>query len=113
MGKFGAMNGNGERLFDFFSANRLIKTGIIVPQDIHKLTWRSPHGRTINQIDHAVVNGNIYYYIRHYIRHQSNERTRSVQPERTYIVKTRIRLKFARTEGRMNVRERLDLSKLQ
>ena len=68
MGKFGAMNGNGERLFDFFSTNWLIKTGTIVPQDIHKLTWRSPNRRTINQTDHIVVNGNIYYFITHNTR---------------------------------------------
>ena len=30
-----------------------------------------------------------------------------------YLVKTRIRLKLARAEGRKNVRERFDVSKLQ
>ena len=62
MGKFGVgvMNGNGERLRDFCNANGFIITGTIFPyKDIHKLTWRSPDGRTVNQIDRVLVNGNI------------------------------------------------------
>ena len=62
MGKFGVgiMNASGERLRDFCSANGFIITGTIFPhKDIHKLTWRSPDGRTVNQIDHVLVNGNM------------------------------------------------------
>ena len=62
MGKFGVgvMNDNGERLCDFCRANGFIITGTIFPhKDIHKLTWRSPDGRTVNQIDHVLVNGNM------------------------------------------------------
>ena len=62
MGKFGIgiMNDNGERLCDFCNANGFIITGTIFPhKDIHKLTWGSPDGRTINQIDHVLVNGNM------------------------------------------------------
>ena len=62
MGKFGigVMNDNGERLCDFCSTNGFIVTGTIFPhKDIHKLTWRSPDGRTVNQIDHVLVNGNM------------------------------------------------------
>ena len=59
MGKFGVgvMNYNGERLCDFCSANGLIITGTFPHQEIHKLTWRSPDGKTVNQIDHVMVNG--------------------------------------------------------
>ena len=62
MRKFGIgiMNDSGERLCDFCSANGFIITGTIFPhKDIHKLTWRSPDGRTVNQIDHVLVNGNM------------------------------------------------------
>ena len=62
MGKFGigVMNDNGERLCDFCSTNGFIVTGTIFPhKDIHKLTWRSPDGRTVNRIDHVLVNRNM------------------------------------------------------
>ena len=60
MGKFGVgiMNDNGERLCDFCSVNGLVITGTIFPhKEIHKLTWRSPDGKTVNQIGHVMVNG--------------------------------------------------------
>ena len=62
MGKFGVgvMNDNGERLCDFCSANGFIITGTIFPdKDIHKLTCMSPDGKTVNKIDHVLVNGNM------------------------------------------------------
>ena len=62
IGKFGIgiMNDNGERLCDFCNANGFIITGTIFPhKDIRKLTWRSPDGRTVNQMDHVLVNGNM------------------------------------------------------
>ena len=61
MGKFcvGVMNDNGERLCDFCIADYgLVITGTSFPhKEIHKLTWRSPDGKTVYQIDHSVVNG--------------------------------------------------------
>ena len=62
MRKFGIgiMNDSGERLCDFCSANGFITTGTNFPhKNIHKLTWGSPDGRTVNQIDHVLVNGNM------------------------------------------------------
>ena len=62
MEKFGVgvMNDNGERLCEFCSANGLIITGTMFPRkDIHKLTWRQPDGRTVNQTDRVLVNGNV------------------------------------------------------
>ena len=58
--KVGNNNTNGERLCDFCSTNGFIITGTIFPhKDIHKLTWRSPDGRTVHQMDHVLVNGNM------------------------------------------------------
>ena len=62
MRKFGIgiMNDSGERLCDFCSANGFITTGTNFPhKNIHKLTWGSPDGRTVNEIDHVLVNGNM------------------------------------------------------
>ena len=111
MGKFGVgvMNDNGERLCDFCNTNGFIITGTIFPhKDIHKLTWRSPDGRTVNQIDRVLVNGNI----RASISDTRVMRGADVYSNH-YLVKTRIRLKLARAQGRKNVRERFDVSILQ
>ena len=53
----GTINDNGERLVEFCLSNRCIIGGTIFPHgDIHKLSWRSPDGNTVNQIDHVIVN---------------------------------------------------------
>ena len=47
-----------ERSCDICSTSGLITTGTIFPQkDIFKLTYRSPDGRRVNQIDYILVNG--------------------------------------------------------
>lgn len=54
----GVMNDNGERLVDFCLNNNCVIGGTIFPhKTIHKLTWKSPDGSTINQIDHILING--------------------------------------------------------
>ena len=56
----GIMTDSGERLCDFCSANGFIITGTNLPhKDTHKFTWGLPDGRTGNQIDHVLVNGNM------------------------------------------------------
>lgn len=47
----GTRNNNGECLADF-----CLSRNIFLNKDIHKLTWKSPDGRTIKQIDHFIVN---------------------------------------------------------
>ena len=54
----GLMNDNGERLIDFCATNNCVIGGTIFSHKaIHKLTWRSPDGKTSNQIDHVIGNG--------------------------------------------------------
>lgn len=52
------LNNNGERLADFCLNNNCVIGGTIFPdRNIHQLTWRSPDGRLLNQIDHIIING--------------------------------------------------------
>ena len=53
----GVKNENGERAIDLCLCNKLVIGGTIFPhKNIHKLTWKSPDGRTVNQIDNILVN---------------------------------------------------------
>ena len=52
------MNENGERLCYFCGTNGLVATKKVFPhKEIFKLTWKSPDGKTVNQIDHVFMNG--------------------------------------------------------
>ena len=91
----------------FRSTSGLIMTGTIFPQkDIFRLTYRSPEGRTVNQIYYILVNGKMRSILDTRVTKGAD-----VYSDR-YLVRTRISLKLARPEGRKNVRERFDLSKL-
>ena len=83
-----------ERSCDFSSTSGLIITGTIFPQkDIFKLTYLV-NGMMRTILDTRVMRGADVY-------------------SDHYLVRTRISLQLARPEGRKNVRERFDLSKLQ
>ena len=49
----GIINDNGEKFVNFCLNNCVIGGTIFQHKEIHKLTWKSPDGRTVNQIDHA------------------------------------------------------------
>jgi hypothetical protein len=49
-------NGNGYKLVQFAAATDMIIGGtIFTHKNIHKVTWRSPDGDTVNQIDHILI----------------------------------------------------------
>ena len=53
----GTIFNNGERLVNFCLNNNCVIGGTIFQHKyIHKLTWKSPDGKTANQIDHVVIN---------------------------------------------------------
>lgn len=52
------MNDNSEHLVDFCLDNKCVIGCTIFPyKNIHKLTWKSPDGSTVNQMDHILING--------------------------------------------------------
>ena len=53
----GIINHNGEKFVNFcLNNNSLIGGTIFQHKEIHKLTWKSLDSRTVNQIDHVVIN---------------------------------------------------------
>jgi len=49
-------NGNGTRLINFtHSKNCIISSTYLPRKNIHKFTWKSPDGRTFNQIYHILI----------------------------------------------------------
>ena len=53
----GIINANGEKFVNFCLNNNCVIGGTIFQhKEIHKLTWKSPDGRTVNKIDHVVIN---------------------------------------------------------
>ena len=104
----GIINDNGERLCDICSTNGFIVTGTIFPhKEIHKTTWKSPDGRTLNQIDHVLVNGNM----RTSVLDTRVMRGADVFSDH-FLVRTKIRLKLMKNKVKNNTIERFDVKKL-
>ncbi|XP_062612706.1 craniofacial development protein 2-like [Saccostrea cucullata] len=105
----GIKNGNGERFIDFCLNNNQMIGGTIFPhKDIQKLTWKSPDGRTTNQIDHITVN---------------SKWRKSLQDVRVchgadvnsdhYLLKAIIKLKLRRNPKKQETKRKIDVEKLK
>lgn len=87
-------NNNGSKLIDFAASKNMIIGGTLFPhKEIHKATWKSPDGRTSNQIDHVLIDA----------RHISNlmdvrsYRGANVDSDH-YLLATKIRARIANTK---------------
>ena len=77
---------------------------IFLQKEIHKLTWKSPGGKTVNQLDHVFVNGRMRTSILD---------TRVMGGADVYgdfyLVRTRMRLKLAKAHGKKKTSMRFDV----
>jgi hypothetical protein len=84
-------NGNRHKLVQFAAATDMIIGGTVFPQkSIHQVTWRSPDGVTMNQIDHILIQK----------KHSSN--LRGVRCKRGANVDSDHRLVVAKIQARIS-----------
>ncbi|XP_032239018.2 craniofacial development protein 2-like [Nematostella vectensis] len=111
MGVYGCstMNNNSELLADFCLNNDLVIGGTIFPhKNIHKLTWRSPDGRTLNQIDHIIINGKW----RRSLLNVRVYRGADASSDHNLVV-TSVKLKLRKVKKQVQQRKQLDAVKLK
>ena len=111
MGKHGTgiMTDNGSRLCDICGENDLVIGGTLFQhKTIHKLTWRSPDGRTESQIDHILVTGKW----RRSLQDVKTRRLADVGSDHNLLIgKLALKLRKAKTGEKK--KERFDTTKLQ
>lgn len=102
-------NDNGTRLIEFaVSKNMYIKSTMFPHKEIHKGTWRSPDGVTVNQIDHVLVDK----------RWQSNIidvrtfRNADVDSDHMLVI-SRLREKIQIEKTKKNTKRKLNIGKLK
>ena len=76
----------------------------VLQKEIHKLTWKSPGGKTVNQLDHVFVNGRM----RTSILDMGVMGGADVYGD-YYLVRTRMRLKLAKAHGKKKTSVRFDV----
>ena len=73
-------------------------------KEIHKLTWKSSGGKTVNQLDHVFANGRM----RTSILDTGVMGGADVYGD-YYLVRTRMRLKLAKAHGKKKTSVRFDV----
>ena len=105
----GVMYNNGKRLFDFCLNNDCVIGGTIFPhKSIHKLTWKSPDGSTINQIGHILITGKW----RRSLQDVRACRGADVNSDH-YLLTAVVKLKLRKVAKKSKHRQHLDVAKLK
>lgn len=105
---YGTINDNGERFVEMCHNNNLVIGNTIFPhKDIHKLTWKSPDGRTINQIDYITINGKW----RRSLRDVRVYRGADINSDH-YLVVSKVKLKLRKNKIKQQTKK-LDIPKLK
>ena len=105
----GVRNDNGTRFVDLCHRNALVIGGTIFPhKDVHKGTWRSPDGHTVNQIDHICISSKH----RACLLDVRSMRGADIGLTDHYLVRSKLRVKLRRVSHHQNNR-RFDSQKLK
>ena len=112
MGKhgLGQRNDNGERLCDMCDMNELVITGTLFPhKTIHKVTWVSPDGNTMNQIDHVLISRRF----RNSVKDTRVYRSADIGSDH-HLVCTVVKLRLSKqTAGKKRCRVKYDTARLR
>lgn len=105
----GTRNENGEELVVFCLMNRCVIGGTIFPhKNIHKLTWKSPDGITVNQIDHIIINSKW----RRSLLDVRAYRGADVNSD-NFLIQAVIQLKLRKTPHKENIRKIINIQQLK
>ena len=112
MGKhgLGQRNDNGERLCDMCDMNEVVITATLFPhQTILKVTWVSPGGNAMNQIDHVLISRGF----RNSVKDTRVYRSADIGSDH-YLVCTVVKLRLSKqTTERKRCRVKYDTAKLR
>ena len=105
----GIRNDNGTRFVDLCQRCGLVIGGTLFPhKQVHKGTWRSPDGRTVNQIDHIAISRRH----RSFLLDVRSFRGADIGLTDHYLVAARVRLKLKK-ESRNEQPRLFDVQKLR
>ena len=103
------INYNGERLLEICQENNLVVGGSLFQhKDIHKITWKSPDGRTVSQTDHIIINQKF----KRSLQNVKAMRGADVGSDHTLVIGT-ITLKLRRAKLTEKRQPRFDVSKFR
>ena len=100
----GVMNDNGKVMWPLWYEWLSCIWNSFPHKEIHKLTWKSPGGKTVNQLDPVFVNERM----RTSILDTRVMRGTDIYDD-YYLVRTRMRLKLAKAHGKKKTSMRFDV----